>query len=91
MLRTPVDKLPVLRQYGVDQLVQHVLGRLAEKVRIGVQGLVVLLIQPRAMFNEMLPPRAGFNHWHGFSFQDTGTLRIQARLRRGAAAEQHPT
>src|SRR5580704_4983046 len=70
MLSSPRDKLLVSGQYSVDQLIEHVLGRLAEKRRIRVQGLLILLIQAGAELDEALPTRAGFDDGHTHSFQN---------------------
>src|SRR5229473_4288308 len=70
MLSSPRDKLLVSGQYDVDQLIEHVLGRLAEKRRVRVQGLLILLIQAGAELDEALPTRAGFDDGHTHSFPE---------------------
>src|SRR6202163_3276515 len=70
MLSSPRDKLLVSGQYSVDQLIEHVLGRLAEKRRVRVQGLLILLIQAGAELDEALPTRAGLDDGHTHSFQN---------------------
>ena len=51
-------------QHGVDELVEHILGRLAEERGVGKQCLVALAIQARNMTNQVLPACVGFNHWY---------------------------
>src|SRR6267378_6799561 len=75
MLSSPRDKLLVSGQYDVDQLIEHVLGRLAEKRRVRVQGLLILLIQAGAELDEALPTRAGFDDGHTHSFPRTTCAR----------------
>src|SRR3984893_18758988 len=70
MLKGPRDKFFVSGEYDVDQLIEHVLGRLAEKRRVRVQGLLILLIQAGAELDEALPTRAGFDDGHTHSFQN---------------------
>src|SRR5919204_4790110 len=61
----PLDELLVAREHRVDYLVQDVLGRLAEELRVRVQRLVVLCIESSAMLHELLAARAWFDQWHG--------------------------
>src|SRR3984893_11945517 len=70
MLKGPRDKFFVSGEYDVDQLIEHVLGRLAEKRRVRVQGLLILLIQAGAELDEALPTRAGFDDGHTHSFPE---------------------
>src|SRR5712691_9700160 len=64
MLRAPLHEVLVLREHGVDHLVEHVLGRLAQELRVRIQGLVGLLIEAGAMTHEALPACARFDHGH---------------------------
>ena len=50
----PLLEVLVLGEDGIDHLVEHVLGRLADEVRVRVQRLVGLPIETRAMSNELL-------------------------------------
>src|SRR5258706_4412108 len=83
MLNSPRDKLLVSGEYGVDQLIEHVLGRLAEKRRVRVQGLLILLIQAGAELDEALPTRAGFDDGHTHSFPERRARGGGRRLRAG--------
>ena len=65
MRLAPLDELLVAREHGVDHLVQHVLGRLAQELRVRVQRLVVLAIESRAVLHELLAARARLDQWHG--------------------------
>ena len=67
MLTAPRLKLLVLCQYGVDHLVQHVVGGFAEKVRVGIQRLVALAIESRDVPDQLLATRARFDDRHGSS------------------------
>ena len=64
MRGSPLQELFVLCEHGVDHLIQHVLGRLAEKVRIGIQRFVVLAIEASPMFDKLLAagPRLDQRH-----------------------------
>src|SRR5580658_4203068 len=81
MVRSPAHKLLVFGEDGVDQLVQHVLRRLADHVCVRVQGLVVLLIQPRTVLDESLTTGAGFDDRHNHSFQDRCVRRSPGHAR----------
>ena len=74
MFGAPRLKLLVLREHGVDHLVQHVVGRLAEELRVGVQRLVRLAIEPCDVPDQLLASRARFDERHGTSVNGlTGT------------------
>src|SRR6266446_5638773 len=83
MSSAPRDKFLVSAQYDVDQLIEHVLGRLAEKRRVRVQGLLILLIQAGAELDEALPTRAGFDDGHIHSFPERRARGGGRRLRAG--------
>ena len=69
--RAPLDELLVARQDGVDQLVEHVLGRFAEKVCVGEHGLAVLAIKSRAMFTSCLSRGRGLMKGRGAPVHET--------------------
>jgi hypothetical protein len=48
----------------VDKLVQHVLGGLAEEMRIGIECFVRLAIEPRDVPHKLFAARARFDQWH---------------------------
>src|SRR6266849_11206311 len=88
MLSSPRDKFLVSGQYDVDQLIEHVLGRLAEKRRVRVQGLLILLIQAGAELDKALPARAGFDNGHTHSFQnDMRAAAVSALAQTGPAGD----
>jgi hypothetical protein len=59
MLGAPLQEILVLREHGIDRLIEDVLGRLAEKVRVRIQGLVAFVIEARAMAHRRLPRGRG--------------------------------
>ena len=67
MLGAPLNELLVTREHGIDQLIEHVLGRLAQEVGIRVQRLVVLAIESGAVLHELLAARARLDQRHGAS------------------------
>lgn len=67
MVDTPGLEFLVPRQDGIDDLVQHVVGRLAEEMGVGVQRLVGLAIESRDVPDQLLATRAGFDERHGSS------------------------
>ena len=68
MLGAPREELLVSREHGFDGLVQHVLGWLVEKVRVRVQRLVVLSIEPSDVPYQLLAAGARLDQWHVSSF-----------------------
>jgi hypothetical protein len=60
MIRAPRLEVAVLREDGFHQLIQHVLGRLADEPGVREQRLVVLAIQARDVADEVLLCRARF-------------------------------
>src|SRR5688500_17159048 len=65
MRLSPLYELLVASEHGVNNLVQDVLGRLAEELRVRVQRFVVLAVESRSMFHELLAARAWLDQWHG--------------------------
>ena len=51
---SPLHELLVAREHGHDQLVQDVLGRLAQEVCVRMKRLVALAIEPGSMLHELL-------------------------------------
>src|SRR5262249_2159552 len=85
----PLQELFVLREHGVDYLIEHVLGRLAEKVGVCVQRFVVLAIEASPMFHQLLAasPRLNQRHTYFLPGKETprstrGGARAPTRLRR---------
>jgi hypothetical protein len=64
MLSTPREKVLVLREHRVDKLVQDVLSRLAEEVRIRIERFVCLAIEPCDVPHKLFAARARFDQWH---------------------------
>jgi hypothetical protein len=64
MLRAPRDEILVLGEHRFEELIQHVIGRLSEKVGVGEQELVVLDIQSRDVSDNLLASRARFDERH---------------------------
>src|SRR5262245_51104515 len=67
MRLAPREEFLVLAEHGVNQLIEHILGRLAEERGIREQRLVALPIQPRNVADQVLPARAGLDHRHTLS------------------------
>src|SRR4051795_1390948 len=61
----PLYELLVASEHGVDHLVQHVLGRLAEELGVRVQRFVVFAVESRSVLHELLAARAWLDQWHG--------------------------
>src|SRR5437899_6469860 len=64
MLSTPGNKILVLGQDGINELIDHVIGWLAEELRVRVQRLVVLAIETRNVPYKLLAARTRFDHRH---------------------------
>ena len=60
----PLHELLVASEHGVDHLVQDVLGRFAQELRVRIQGLVVLAIESGSVLHELLAARARLDQWH---------------------------
>jgi hypothetical protein len=67
MLTPPFDELLVLRENGVDQLIQNVLWLLSNESRVGVQRFIVLVIQPSAVLHQVLASGAWLDERHDSS------------------------
>src|SRR5438093_13619088 len=61
---SPLQELFVLCEHGVDHLIEYVLGRLAEKVRVRVQRFVVLTIKASPMFDKLLAASSRLDQRH---------------------------
>src|SRR5437660_10522938 len=64
MLGAPGQKFLVFCQHRINQLIDDIVRRLAEELRVRVQRLVVLTIQPRNMSHELFASCARFDHRH---------------------------
>src|SRR5688572_27740975 len=60
----PLYELLVASEHGVDHLVQDVLGRLPEELRVRIQRFVVLAVESRSMLHQLLAARARLDQWH---------------------------
>src|SRR5882672_6781672 len=81
MFRPPRQEFLVLREHRLNELIDHVLGRFTEEVRVCVQGLVVLAIEARDVPHELLPACAWFDHRHGRLLSVRMTRRSSSRIR----------
>ena len=61
MLSSPRDELLVFGKHRVDELIEHVLRRLAQEVRVRVERLVRLAIQACDVPHQLFAARAGFD------------------------------
>src|SRR2546428_719941 len=61
----PLHELFVASEHGIDHLIQDVLGRFAQELRVRIQGLVVLAIESGSVLDELLAARAWLDQWHG--------------------------
>src|ERR1700730_12403831 len=86
MSDSPANELLVFRKDGVDHLVQHELCRLADALCVGVQRLVVLAIESRAVSHELFPACARLDERHGDSLPETIGARSRPRPVHVAAA-----
>src|SRR5688500_15553098 len=64
MRLSPLGELLVASEHSVNHLIEHVLGRLTEELRVRIQRLVVLAVEPCAVFHELLAARARLDQWH---------------------------
>src|SRR5436190_3634290 len=88
---SPLHELLVAGEHGIDQLVQDVLGRLAQDVCVRVQRLVVLAIEPGPMLDELLAARAWLDQWHGavsFTKVDATVVTVSRRGARRAGGQR---
>ena len=65
MFGAPGLKVAVFGEHRFDELIEHVLGRLADERGVREQRLVVLPIEPREVADEMILRRARFDCGHG--------------------------
>jgi hypothetical protein len=65
MFSAPRHEILVFREHRFDDLVEHIFGRFAEELGVGVQRLVVLAIEARDVPHDLLAAGSGFDHWHG--------------------------
>src|SRR5207249_364527 len=71
---SPLQELFVLREHGIDYLIEHVLRRFAEKVRVCIERFVVLAIEPSPMLDELLAARARLDQRHTVSFPEKSDM-----------------
>src|SRR5688572_30499543 len=64
MRLSPLRELLVASEHRVDYLIEHVLGRFTEELRVRIQRLVVLGVESCAVFHELLTARARLDQWH---------------------------
>src|SRR5262245_35487483 len=64
VINPPLRELLVLRQHCVDDLIEHVVGRLTEKCRVLIQRLGVLSIEPRDKTDHLFSAGAWFDERH---------------------------
>src|SRR5438477_2923877 len=61
---SPDEKLLVLGQHRLHELVDDVVGFLLDECGVGVQRLVVVPVQTRTVLHEVLPARPRLDDWH---------------------------
>jgi hypothetical protein len=61
---SPLDKFLVLAEDGVDQLIEHVIGGLAEKRGVRVQCLSVFSVESRDVPQDLFATRSRFDQRH---------------------------
>ena len=83
MVGAPRLEIAVLGEHGFHELIQHVLGRLADERGVREQRLVVLPIQARDVANEVLLRRARFDGWHGLLLVSQMDVRFRRATRVG--------
>src|SRR6478609_8402473 len=66
MTSSPVQVVLVPPKHGVDDLVQHVLGRFTDKLRVCVQRLIRFVIQSCSVPNQLLSACARLDQGHEF-------------------------
>src|SRR5262245_8317730 len=64
VIDAPLRELLIPGQHRVDDLIEHVVRRLAEKGRVRVQRLRVLSIEPRDMTDDLFSAGAWFDERH---------------------------
>src|SRR4051812_46609883 len=64
MRLAPLHELLVASEHGVDHLIQDVLGRFAQELRVRIERLVVLAIESRAVLHELFAARSRLDQWH---------------------------
>ena len=64
MISPPRKELLVFGEDRINQLIQHVIGRLTEELRVRVQRLVVLAIEPRDVPYELFAAGSCFDDRH---------------------------
>src|SRR5687768_11276481 len=82
----PLDELLVASEHGVDHLVQDVLGRFAQELRVRIQGLVVLAVESGSVLDELLAARAWLDQWH--DALQSGNLCNGGHPSRGAVRDE---
>jgi hypothetical protein len=64
MIGAPRLEIPISRENAFNELIHHVLRRLADELCVRKKRLVVLAVQTRDVANEVLLRRARFDGWH---------------------------
>ena len=72
MFGAPCLEVLVLAEHRVDDLIEHVIGRLSDELGVGKQGLVRLAIEPRDVPDQLLSTRARFDQRHAPSLNGLG-------------------
>src|SRR5438105_7561113 len=78
---SPDEKLLVLGQYRLHELVDDVVGFLLDECGVGVQRLVVVPVQTRTVLHEVLPARPRLDDWHDNLLHLLVTTRLPSRSR----------
>src|ERR1700693_3061032 len=68
LLRTPRHELTVLGDRGLDQLIEDVVGRVADKPCIEHERIAVRLLQPADVTHDLDPMGTRLDERHRFSF-----------------------